>query len=44
MDPIRYPNAIWDDDEQRLVSDAELAEIEFTAFTTVAAPNTSPPG
>jgi len=32
--PIRYPNAIWDDDEQRLVSDAEVAEIEFTAFTS----------
>jgi hypothetical protein len=31
--PIRYPNAIWDDDEQRWVSDAEVAEIEFTAFT-----------
>ena len=32
MDPIHYPNAIWDDDEQRLVSDAEVAEIGFTAF------------
>lgn len=32
--PIRYPNAIWDDDEQRLVSDAEVAETEFTAFTS----------
>jgi hypothetical protein len=31
--PIRYPNAIYDDDEQRWVSDAEVAEIEFTAFT-----------
>jgi hypothetical protein len=31
--PIRYPNAIWDDDEQRWVSDAEVAEITFTAFT-----------
>jgi len=30
---IRYPNAIWDDDEQRWVSDAEVAEITFTAFT-----------
>ncbi len=31
--PIRYPNAIYDEDEQRWVSDAEVAEIEFTAFT-----------
>lgn len=31
--PIRYPNAIFDDDEQRWVSDAEVAEIAFTAFT-----------
>jgi hypothetical protein len=31
--PIRYPNAIFDDDEQRWVSDAEVAEISFTAFT-----------
>jgi hypothetical protein len=28
--PIRYPNAIYDEDEQRWVSDAEVAEIEFT--------------
>jgi Transposase DDE domain group 1 len=32
--PIHYPNAIWDQDEQRLISDAEVAEIEFTAFTS----------
>jgi len=32
--PISYPNAVWDEDEQRLVSDAEIAEIEFTAFTS----------
>ncbi len=31
--PIRYPNAIWDEQEQRWVSDAEVAQIEFTAFT-----------
>ena len=31
--PIRYPNAVWDDEEQRWVSDAEVAEIPFTAFT-----------
>jgi len=32
--PIHYPNAIWDEDEQRLVSDAEVAEVAFTAFTS----------
>ncbi|MCA1695763.1 MAG: IS1380 family transposase [Actinobacteria bacterium] len=31
--PIRYPNAIWDDEQQRWISDAEVAEITFTAFT-----------
>ncbi len=31
--PITYPRAVWDDDEQRLISDAEVAEIPFTAFT-----------
>ncbi|MEI8083722.1 MAG: IS1380 family transposase [Actinomycetes bacterium] len=33
--PIRYPNAIWDAQENRWVSDAEVAEIEFTAFTSL---------
>ena len=31
---ISYPNAVWDDDEQRLISDAEIAEVPFTAFTS----------
>jgi hypothetical protein len=31
--PIRYPNAIYDEDEQRWISDAEVAEVGFTAFT-----------
>jgi len=31
--PIRYPRAIYDQDEQRWVSDAEVAETAFTAFT-----------
>jgi hypothetical protein len=30
---IRYPRAIWDEDEQRWVSDAEVAETVLTAFT-----------
>jgi hypothetical protein len=32
--PIHYPNAVWDEDEHRLVSDAEVAEIDFTAYTS----------
>jgi hypothetical protein len=31
--PIRYPEAIWDEAEQRWVSDAEVAETSLTAFT-----------
>jgi hypothetical protein len=31
--PIRYRNALYDEDAQRWVSEAEVAEIEFTAFT-----------
>jgi hypothetical protein len=30
--PIRYPRAIWDDQLQARVSDAEAAETEYTAF------------
>jgi hypothetical protein len=32
--PIRYPNAIYDEDEQRWISDAEVAETLYTAFTS----------
>jgi Transposase DDE domain group 1 len=32
--PIRYPQAVWDEQEQRWISDAEVAEIGFTAFTS----------
>jgi hypothetical protein len=32
--PIRYPRAIWDDQAQRWVSGAEVAEAEYTAFTS----------
>src|SRR3954468_2220574 len=31
---IKYPHSIWEEDEQRWISDAEVAEIEFTAFTS----------
>jgi hypothetical protein len=34
--PIRNPKAVWDDDEQRWISDAEVAEVPFTAFTSPA--------
>ena len=29
---IKYPKAIWDEDEQRWISDAEVAEASYTAF------------
>jgi len=31
--PIRYPHAVWDE-SQCWISDAEVAEIDFTAFTS----------
>jgi len=31
---IVYPDAVWDDEQQRWISDAQVAEIEFTAFTS----------
>ena len=31
--PIAYPRAIWDDQLGRWVSDAEVAEVRYTAFT-----------
>lgn len=32
--PIEYPDAVWDEDERRWVSDAEVAETEVTIFTS----------
>jgi hypothetical protein len=32
--PIRYPRAIWDDQLRHWVSDAQVAEVEYTAFTS----------
>jgi hypothetical protein len=32
--PISYPEAIWDEAERRWVSDAEVAETGYTAFTS----------
>ncbi len=32
--PIKYPNAVFDEAEGRWISDAEVAEVPFTAFTS----------
>lgn len=32
--PIRYPQAIFDDEQQRWISDAQVAETTYTAFTS----------
>ena len=32
--PIKYPNAVYDEAEGRWISDAEVAEVPFTAFTS----------
>ena len=32
--PIRYPRAIWDDQLGAWVSDAEIAEVQYTAFAS----------
>jgi Transposase DDE domain group 1 len=32
--PIRYPRAVWDDQLRRWVSDAEVAEVPYTAFAS----------
>ena len=30
--PVTYPRAIWDEAQKRLISDAEVAEVPYTAF------------
>ena len=32
--PITYPDAIFDEEQQRWISDAEVAEVTYTAFTS----------
>src|SRR5689334_23725502 len=32
--PVTYPRAIWDEDQSRLISDAEVAEVPYTAFAS----------
>ena len=39
--PVRYPGAVIDPDTGELISDAQVAEIEFTAFTTTKTPVTA---
>jgi len=34
--PIKYTNAIWDQNAQVWISDAEVAEVPFTAFTSLS--------
>ena len=34
--PIRYPQAVWDEQTQHWISDAEIAETPFTAFAADA--------
>ncbi len=41
---IRYPEAIWDDQLDCWISDAEVAETEYTAFASKRKARRSPPG
>jgi len=41
---IKYPQAIFDDEQKRWISDAQVAEIPYTAFTSSHAPTKSAPG
>jgi Transposase DDE domain group 1 len=33
--PIKYPRAVWDEQQGRWISDAEVAEVKYTAFASV---------
>jgi hypothetical protein len=39
--PVRYPGAVTDPDTGQLISDAEVAEVPFTAFTSTKTPVTA---
>jgi len=39
--PVRYPGAVADPDTGALISDAEVAEVTFTAFASTTAPVTA---
>ena len=32
--PVTYPRAVWDEDQARFISDAEVAEVPYTAFSS----------
>ena len=32
--PVTYPRAIWDEDQRQWISDAEVAEVPYTAFAS----------
>jgi hypothetical protein len=34
LTPVTYPRAIWDEDQHRLISDAEVTEVPCTAFAS----------
>jgi hypothetical protein len=40
---ITYPHPVWDDDQQRLVSRAQIAETTYTAFDKPARPHHAQP-
>jgi hypothetical protein len=42
--PIRYPRAVFDEQLSWWISDAEVAEIPFTSFTSRPKRNRSSPG
>jgi hypothetical protein len=31
---VKYPRAVWDEDQSRWISEAQVAQISFTAFTS----------
>ena len=39
--PVHYPGAVFDPDTGQLISDAEVAEVPFTAFASTKAPVTA---
>ncbi|MCW2540008.1 MAG: family transposase [Frankiales bacterium] len=39
--PVRYPGAVLDPDTGQLISDAEVAEVQFTAFASTTHPVTA---
>jgi hypothetical protein len=42
--PISYPRAVWDENQQRLISDGQIAEVPYTAFARKKKAARSPPG